>query len=65
MVRLVTDRAGLASMGDKARETAQSYSYDRTNQILLEHYQRLIEEVSVRERSTWQKLSVKLNDILT
>lgn len=65
MVRLVTDREGLARMGDNAREAAQAYAYDRTSQILLEHYQRLIEEVADRDRSPWQKLSVKLNDILT
>jgi glycosyltransferase involved in cell wall biosynthesis len=65
MVRLVTDREGLVRMGDKAREAAQAYAYDRTSKILLAHYQYLIEEISERERSTWQKLSVKLNDIFT
>ena len=65
MVRLVTDRVGLERMGDNAREAAQAYTYERTSQILLTHYQYLIEEISGRERSTWQKLSVKLNDILT
>jgi glycosyltransferase involved in cell wall biosynthesis len=65
MVRLVTDREVLARMGTKARESAQAYAYDQTSQILLDHYQRLIVEVEGRERSPWQKLRVKLNDIVT
>lgn len=65
MVRLVTDREARARMGAEARKSAQAYAYDRTSQILLDHYQRLIEEVAGRERSPWQRLSVKFNDILT
>ena len=65
MVRLVTDREGLERMSAEARESAQAYAYDRTSRILLNHYQRLIEEVSGRKRSSWQKLRVKLNDIVT
>jgi glycosyltransferase involved in cell wall biosynthesis len=65
MVRLVTDREGLLKMGTEARESAQAYAYNRTSQILLDHYQHLIEEVAGRERSPWQRLRVKLNDIVT
>ena len=65
MVRLVTEREGLARMSVEARESAQAYAYDRTSRILLDHYQSLIEEVSGRELSPWQKLRVKLNDIVT
>jgi glycosyltransferase involved in cell wall biosynthesis len=65
MVRLVTDRESLVRMGAEARKSAQAYSYDRTSQILLDHYQRLIEVIAGRERSTWQKLRVRLNDFVT
>ncbi|MCJ7658800.1 MAG: glycosyltransferase [Anaerolineales bacterium] len=65
MVRLVTEREDLARMSIEARELAQDYAYDRTSRILLNHYQRLIEEVAGRERSPWQKLRVKINDIMT
>jgi glycosyltransferase involved in cell wall biosynthesis len=43
----------------------EGYAYDQTSRILLNHYQRLIEEIAGRERSPWQKLRVKINDIVT
>jgi glycosyltransferase involved in cell wall biosynthesis len=64
LVRLVTDQKGLQKMKGKAFNTAQEYSYERTSQLLLEHYQRLIDVVPNRDRSVWQKLTVFIDDVI-
>ena len=64
LVRLVTDQEGLQKMKGMAFDTAQEYSYERTSQLLLGHYQRLINVVPNRDRSVWQKLTVFIDDVI-
>jgi glycosyltransferase involved in cell wall biosynthesis len=64
LVRLVTDQEELQRMKVVALKTAQEYSYERTSQLLLEHYQHLINIVPNRDRSVWQKLTVFIDDVL-
>lgn len=43
MTRLVTDAELRQAMGQQARQAAQAYAIERTTQIMLGHYQRLVE----------------------
>jgi glycosyltransferase involved in cell wall biosynthesis len=42
MVKMVTEHEQRRSMGVQARQVAQAYAIERTAQILLSHYQRLV-----------------------
>lgn len=64
MIQLLMDREQLKKMSIHAREKALAYSYERTSQILLDLYQQQIENASGHERSTWQKISVFLDDLV-
>ncbi len=50
MVRLVTEHDLRCQMGLKARNASATYSIDRTTQIMLEHYRRVISKASGRKR---------------
>jgi 1,2-diacylglycerol 3-alpha-glucosyltransferase len=64
MIQLLMDREQLKKMSIQAREKALAYSYERTSQILLDLYQQQIDNNSRHERSTWQKISVFLDDLV-
>ncbi len=51
MVRLATDADMRNKMSVKARETSELYDYRRTNQLMLELYQHVVENTTGRRRS--------------
>jgi glycosyltransferase involved in cell wall biosynthesis len=62
MVRLATGHEQRKRMGQAARRAVDIYHIDRTTDLIVSHYQRLIECASQRRRSarhpnvnTWQK----------
>ena len=50
MVRLVVDHDGRKRMGTQARKAVEQYDIERTTQLMLEQYQRVIREASGRTR---------------
>jgi glycosyltransferase involved in cell wall biosynthesis len=57
MVRLVTDHQLRKKMGEKAARTALDYDINRTSQLLLEHYQRLVSNKASYKLSLRNKLA--------
>jgi 1,2-diacylglycerol 3-alpha-glucosyltransferase len=57
MVRLVTDHQLRKKMGEKAARTALDYDINRTSQLLLEHYQRLVSSKASYKLSLRNKLA--------
>jgi 1,2-diacylglycerol 3-alpha-glucosyltransferase len=55
MVRLATDKESRNTMGEQAKKTAQQYSYERTSQRMLEIYEEIIANHTVRYglRARW------------
>ena len=51
MIRFVTNKEDLQEMGEQARDSAQKYAIEKNAQTLLDHYQRLNEELSGCKRS--------------
>lgn len=61
MVRLVIDGECRAEMGRQARGAARKYDIERTSQLLLDHYQRLIEAADQKKNGLRQKVAKALN----
>lgn len=51
LFRLVTDGAKRKEMGEQARLVAQAYSIDRTTQLMIERYQRVVDASAGRKRT--------------
>jgi len=62
MVRLVTDHDHRRSMSERAREISNKYAIERTTQIMLQHYQRLLDQSQNRKRSVWTRLYQVVDD---
>jgi glycosyltransferase involved in cell wall biosynthesis len=56
MVRLVVDQKQREQMSGEARKSVTSYAIENTTQMMLERYQRVIEDVSHRKRSLRYRL---------
>jgi glycosyltransferase involved in cell wall biosynthesis len=56
MVRMVTEHDLRCEMGKKAQIASAAYSIDRTTQIMLGHYQRVIDQASRRKRGLRARL---------
>ncbi len=63
MIRLVTDPALRERMGQQAREVAKLYAIERTTDLMLHHYQRLVNQYSSSGNSLTARL-IKLFDRL-
>ncbi|MEW6718725.1 MAG: glycosyltransferase [Chloroflexota bacterium] len=50
MVRMVTNHGQRRAMGDNARQASENYAIERTTQILLDHYRRLVKQAANRKR---------------
>jgi glycosyltransferase involved in cell wall biosynthesis len=50
MVRLVVDHDSRRKMGEQARIAASAYAIERTTQMMLERYQRVVDQVQDRKR---------------
>ena len=50
MVRLVVDHDSRRKMGEQARNTASAYAIERTTQMMLERYQRVVDLAQERKR---------------
>jgi glycosyltransferase involved in cell wall biosynthesis len=51
MVRLVVDQKQRKQMSEEARKSVTSYAIENTTKMMLERYQRVIEDTSHRKRS--------------
>ena len=56
MVRLVVDQKQREQMSEQARKSVESYAIENTTQMMLERYQRVIEDASHRKRSLRYRL---------
>jgi glycosyltransferase involved in cell wall biosynthesis len=56
MVRLVVDQKQREQMSEEARKSVTSYAIENTTQMMLERYQRVIEDASHRKRSLRYRL---------
>ena len=56
MVRLVVDQKQREQMSGEARKSVTSYAIENTTQMMLERYQKVIEDVSHRKRSLRYRL---------
>jgi glycosyltransferase involved in cell wall biosynthesis len=56
MARMVTDSECRAQMSQQVREAVKPYEIANTTQIILRHYQRLVDESARRKRGIWRRL---------
>ena len=61
LVLLFTDGSSLKEWGARPREAAREYAIERTSQMLLERYERLVMEAAGRKRG-WQAWMANLID---
>lgn len=63
MVRLVVDHGKRRQMGAQARLEAEKYAIERTSQMMLEHYERLIEQAAIKNGADNQRIRRRLRGI--
>jgi 1,2-diacylglycerol 3-alpha-glucosyltransferase len=64
MVRLVIDHEGRKKMEAQASRAAQAYAIERTTDVLLKHYQRLVEKTAGRKRGLRFRMTHLVDKIL-
>jgi len=57
LVRLVVDHDSRRKMGEQAREAASAYAIERTTEMMLERYQRVISQAKERKRGLRSRLT--------
>lgn len=60
MVRLVVDHEKRRQMGANARQEAGKYAIERTSQLMLEHYERLISLAAAKPENEGNRISRRL-----
>jgi glycosyltransferase involved in cell wall biosynthesis len=55
--RIIVDDEHREDMSKQARQAARNYSYEKTTQILLDHYYELIEKFTKRKRGVLSRLT--------
>lgn len=63
MVRLVIDQVSRRTMGMNARKAAHDYAIERTTQLMIERYIRVVEHAKENNRSLRSRLSRWVNQI--
>ncbi len=56
LVRMLMNHDERRSMGQQARQAAEMYSIDRTMQMMLDRYQRVIEQIAPQKKTFRQRL---------
>jgi glycosyltransferase involved in cell wall biosynthesis len=64
MVRLVTEHENRAEMGMRAREAAEAYAIERTVQLLVKHYQRILKASVGRKRTLRTRMTKMIDGFL-
>jgi glycosyltransferase involved in cell wall biosynthesis len=60
LTRMVLDGESRKLMSQRARVAVETYSIKRTTELMIGHYQRLIDDSSKRKRGLWNRLTRRL-----